>query len=414
MNSHESPHPPARPFPWLNRLLLWLLLPVSLAALCFEADLPARIERKRHTPVFTSSSRSSSLLESVTAQTREQIRQLTPAPKLEFENGSRLERAARAWRQPKPKNSWANGCLTTGLLVANEFHPNPTTHTALIAFANQIVHPNGTFTESLHGIEQAMVGSTLLHLSSTAPSERYLTAARSLTDFLVVTHPKTRTGTLPYSTEQPNILLVDTLGITCPFLAEAGARFKRPEASNLAATQLVEFIDRAIDPTTGLPWHAYEATGGPAYGILGWTRGAGWYAIGLAETLKHLPQNHPQFQKISAALSNLAKAVAPFQLPNGLWRWCLSQPEGDIDTSGSAMLAWAFHRALRLGLLDPNSKVIATRAADGLTRFVDQFGRVHQALGECQAVGHYPRIFGRYPWGQGATTAALAISISTP
>ena len=75
------------------------------------------------------------------------------------------------------------------------------------------------------------------------------------------------------------------------------------------------------------------------------------------------------------------------------------------------MLAWAIERGCRCGALPAKYLDAARRANAGLLRLTDQAGVVSQALGECQAVGHYPRVFGAYPWAQGPATAALAWNV---
>lgn len=385
---------------------------VTIAWLGYEAEIPARLARRFSKPTFSWKAPSPSLLGIVTAQTRVQLSKLTPVKRLGFESGSRAERALKTWISPGLKNFWGNNCLAVGLVISDEFYPSLENRAALEEFADRLTDQNGVFREPLRTIEQAMAGVTLLALAEKEAGGRHAKAARGLADFLVKAHPRTSTGTLPYSTEHPQTLLVDTIGIACPFLAGAGARFNNPEALDLAARQIVEFTDRAIDPATGLPWHAYEASGGPAYGILGWARGAGWYAMGLVETLRFLPREHPQRQRLISGLLQLSQALTPLQLPNGLWRWCLSQPEGQPDTSGSAMLAWALFRGVQLGVLDARSLHTAQRATMGLASETDHVGRVHQSLGECQGVGHYPRIFGSYPWGQGPATAAFVMSLA--
>ncbi|MFO7639366.1 MAG: glycoside hydrolase family 88 protein, partial [bacterium] len=85
--------------------------------------------------------------------------------------------------------------------------------------------------------------------------ERYRVAAQRLVEWLLESHPRSSTGTLPYRPEEPNVLLVDTLGMICPLLTRYGERYEKPEAVALAKKQLREFLDHAVDARSGLPFH---------------------------------------------------------------------------------------------------------------------------------------------------------------
>ena len=413
MNS-ETPLPETAATHTPRALRLWrtaaLLLAIALMVLfAVEARLPARLGAKLHPKSFQSPD--AVKLAALKAETRRQLDALPAVPRFAPLEGSRTEAAVAAWRVARPVNTWPNACLAAGVLASAQAGGAEADFAALRRFADRCVTPDGKFREPLHGVEQAMLGPVLLELARRDGGQRYRTAALELADFLLKKYPRTTTGTLPYSAGQPEILLADTLAMVCPFLTAAATNLDRPAAADLAIAQLTEFHARAVDAATGLPWHAYRADGGPAYGALGWTRGCGWYAVGLAETLTALPAAHPARTPLAAALEQLVQAAVTRQQPDGLWRWCLAIPEGDADTSGSAMLAWAIERGCRCGALPAKYLDAARRANAGLLRLTDQAGVVSQALGECQAVGHYPRVFGAYPWAQGPATAALAWNV---
>jgi rhamnogalacturonyl hydrolase YesR len=404
----DTVHSPRAGRRWRATALLLALGWVVLFA--SEARLPARLAAKLHPNSFPWQVPDAAALSAVQAETRRQLEALPAVPRFQPLEGARLEDAVGHWRRARPVNTWPNACLAAGVLAAAQAGGAEADFAALRRFADRCVTPAGRFREPLHGVEQAMLGPVLLELARRDAGPRYRTAALELTGFLLKQHPRTPTGTLPYSAGEKEVLLVDTLAMVCPFLAAAATNLARPEAADLAILQLTEFHERAVDALTGLPWHAYRAGGGPAYGALGWTRGCGWYAVGLAETCTALPADHPARPRLAAALEQLVQAALVRQQPDGLWRWCLSIPEGDEDTSGSALLAWAIERGCRCGALPAKYLEAAHRARAGVLRRTDQRGVVGQALGECQAVGHYPRVFGAYPWAQGPATAALAWS----
>jgi rhamnogalacturonyl hydrolase YesR len=407
-----QPTPSPRPSRTLRRwrAATLLLLLALLTVVAIESRLPRRLAGAMQPRTFPWQSPEAQALAAVQAETRRQLKELPPTSSRVALDGSRLESAVRGWQASRPVNTWPNACLAYGVLAAAQADGNAADLAALQRFADRLVTPEGKFREPLRGVEQAMIGPVLLELAQRNAGPRHRIAATELQDFLLKQHPRTSAGTLPYSTGQKEVLLVDTLPMVCPFLAASATLLASPEAANLAARQLTEFHARAVDPATGLPWHAYRADGGPAYGVLGWTRGCGWYAVALAETLANLPPDHPARTPLAAAFEQVIQAATSRQQPDGLWRWCLSIPEGGKDTSGSALLAWAIERGCRSGVLPERHLPTGRRALAGVLLHTDQRGTVGQALGECQGVGHYPRVFGAYPWAQGPTDAALAWS----
>lgn len=388
---------------WCSGLVILGLL----AVLGHEARLVPRL-RERLVPVgHPWVTPESTAVVTIRQATRRQLAALSPVNRLRDRPGLRLEETLATTRRGVRVNTWVNACLAAGVLAGWEVTGDEADRAALLRFADRLVGLDGKFVEPLQGVEQAMVGPVLLTLSTGPDGGRYRAAAGQLADFLLRELRRTSTGTLPYSAERPDVCLVDTLGMACPFLAAAGTRLARPEATELAAKQLLEFADRALDPETGLPWHAYSAGGGAPYGLCGWTRGVGWLAVGLSETLAALPPGHPDRARLAAVLERLVTVVVAQQGKDGTWRWCLTIPEGEVDTSGTAMIAWAMERGVRSGVLAPERRVAARLAVDGVIRRTDGDGVVGGALGECQAVGHYPRVFGAYPWAQGPLTAAM-------
>ena len=389
-----------------------ILAGLLLAVLACEARLGPRLHAKFAPEQFPWTRPDAAVASAVRAQTERALDALAPVSRLVLPEGSRLEQYVAAQRTARPVNTWPNACLAAGLVaVVQAGGDDGQALETLRRFGDRLVDARGRLREPPRSVEQAMVGPALLELASRPGGERFRSAANELGEFLLHAAPRSSTGTLAYNPSQANVLLVDSLAIACPFLAAYATNFAQAAAADLAVWQLQEFSERAVEPATGLPWHAYESTGGAPYGILGWTRGAGWYAMGLVETLAALPPDHPARPRLVQALNRLTEAVAARQQADGLWRWCLSQPEGAADTSGSALLAWAIERGVQTGTVPTIARRVAAKALAGLALHVDQNGLVTQALGECQAVGHYPKIFGAYPWAQGPAAAALSWSL---
>ena len=117
--------------------------------------------------------------------------------------------------------------------------------------------------------------------------------------------------------------------MVCPLLARYGAQYDHPQALRLAKLQLLEFLGRGLDPRSGLPFHAYGVADTPkneAFGLAGWGRGTGWLALGLAGTLRWLPEEDPDRPALGRALQDLMTLAQRYQREDGLWGWALDIP----------------------------------------------------------------------------------------
>jgi rhamnogalacturonyl hydrolase YesR len=380
------------------------------SALLFEGHFWPRLAGKLQPARFTYDRAEVPLLRAMASQAQHQLlhpqpRHLSRSPEL------RLEGWLRGSRLPIPADSWMQASLALGLADAHGGAPEPVLAAALKDYASQLFTANGAWREPLHNPEQAFAGWFLLRHALQTKDAAARQACDQLAQFLLNRYPRSSTGTLPYSPARPDAMLVDTLGLLCPFLAQHAQAADRIEAADLAARQLLEFQTRAVDPHTGLPWHAYRAGSGGGYGLLGWARGSGWLLIGLSETLACLPPDHPSRPALMQALQQGVRAVLDRQRPDGLWGWCLTIPEAEPDTSGTAMILWALARTEQLGLRSAPLQTARVNGLNALARHVDQSGRLTQALAECQAVGHYPRSFGSFAFAQGLATSAVALNL---
>ena len=131
-----------------------------------------------------------------------------------------------------------------------------------------------------------------------------------------------------------------------------------------AALTTVTYLEK-LQQTNGLFFHAADS---PFY----WGRGNGWYAAGMAELLRSLPENHPKRAQIMASYKKMMAALLRYQGSDGLWRQLIDNPESWPETSGSGMFAFAMVTGVRNGWLDANTYGPAARKAWlGLVKCLD-------------------------------------------
>ena len=94
---------------------------------------------------------------------------------------------------------------------------------------------------------------------------------------------------------------------------------------------------------------------------LGW--GVGWFAAGMTEILRDLPDDHPQYKSILEGYQKMMAALLKYQGESGLWRQLIDKPEAWEETSSSGMITYAFVTGVKRGWLDEDNYGAAARKA---------------------------------------------------
>ena len=157
-----------------------------------------------------------------------------------------------------------------------------------------------------------MNGYTLLYLFE-IDGEWWIKESLQEMSNYIEKYPRTSTGGLPYRTNNPEVTLVDYLGMICPFLSRYGQTFNSEEASKLSTTLLEDFLSNGMDVKTGLPYHGFRSGTPERLGIIGWGRGVGWLLIGMVDTLAFLDRSSEEFPKLLTQFRLLLNSTIKYQ-----------------------------------------------------------------------------------------------------
>lgn len=163
-----------------------------------------------------------------------------------------------------------------------------------------------------------------------------------------------------------------------------------PKLAQFALGEITARIDRLAGPDGGIFQRA-PANGNP--GLKNWGRGAAWYMLGLAQTLRALGGSELKsaglkgVEKIKRAFVGGAEYLSQFQNPDGSWHCFVDDPATLQESSGTAGIAAAFALGAESGLLGPSYMGRAERALewlmspqnvepDGFSKNVTQSNRV--------------------------------------
>lgn len=254
---------------------------------------------------------------------------------------------------------------------------------------DEFVDPEGdikTYRLDEYNLDQINTGKLLFLLYNTTGDERYRKAAYLLRKQLE-THPRTSEGGFWHKQIYPHQMWLDGIYMAGPFYAEFAKAFDEPAGFDDVAHQIMLVESHTRDPKTGLLYHGWDESrsqkwANPKTGCSPnfWGRAMGWYAMAIPDVLDHLPEDHPEREKIIEIFGNMIGALSAVQdRSTGLWYQVLDQGgrQGNyLEASASCMFVYAMVKGSRKGYLDGEYLDMAKRGYRGiLEHFVDVDGQ---------------------------------------
>jgi len=288
-----------------------------------------------------------------------------------------------AWNMRKSDGEyrWAytQGLVGLGMYRLSQKHDEPRYYSYMKAYIDHYVDASGeirTLALDELNIDSISSGKLLFPLLQETGDARYRTAIERLRRQLEW-QPRTRDGVFWHKLKYPWQVWLDGLYMGTPFYAEHAARFDRPGDFDDVARQFRESYEKLRDPATGLLHHGWDEsrlqrwsdphTGrSPAF----WTRSLGWYAMALVDAYEHFPSEHEGRRALARMFGELSEALlAVRDARSKLW-WQVpdqgSRAGNYLEASGSAMIAYAWAKGARLGMVEPRYRQLARQSFDGL------------------------------------------------
>lgn len=283
----------------------------------------------------------------------------------------RLENAPIKW-------NYIDGCMMTALLSMKEITGEQRYFDFVESFIGSFVREDGSirsFDPDKHMLDDINEGRVLFDLYSATGKEKYRKAAEVLRKALD-NQPRTEEGSWWHKQVYPNQVWLDGVYMAQPFAALYEKHFGQGDYSDILK-QVAIVRERMRDPKTGLYYHGYDAsktafwadrTTGLSRSF--WLRAIGWFCTALADLCEIMPESETGL--IRQTLSDLTGDLLPFADPEtGMYYQVVDQPalEGNyLETSGSAMIAYAMLKGARLGVLSPAMGEQGKKTFDGIVR----------------------------------------------
>lgn len=283
-------------------------------------------------------------------------------------------------RSGKPaKWNYIDGCMIKAILGLYEI----TKEDKYLTFANDFVSPYIREDGSIEGfdleeqnIDNINAGKTLFDLYALTGDEKY----RKSIDFIyseLKKMPRIETGNFWHKKIYPHQVWLDGLYMAQPFYMTYETRFNKLENYKDIFSQF-SFVHRTLkDDKTGLLYHGYDHSkqmywSDPQTGLSPsfWVRSMGWYVMALVDTIEAMDrQMFYEFRMLNQWLKEAIDALITFQDAQGMWYQVIDaggKAGNYLETSGSAMIAYAILKATRMELLPERYRQIGLKAYNGI------------------------------------------------
>lgn len=281
---------------------------------------------------------------------------------------SEMKRNPESWQldfSRTPRWNYCQGLELQSILQVWRKTNNPKYFGYAYDFADTMIAHNGkihTYKMQEYNIDRLNSGKFLFTIYKETNEKRFEYALDSLYKQML-THPRTTGGSFWHKKIYPNQVWLDGLYMACPFLAEYGKTFGKPELFDEVALQIIDCHKYLFDTQSGLYFHGWDESrkqkwADPQTGLSPnfWSRSIGWYMMAMVDVLDFMPENHTKRGEIIAILRNLAKTIENYRDPEtGMWFQVTDQIGRDgnyVESSGSAMFIYTWVKGTQKGYLD--------------------------------------------------------------
>ena len=262
-------------------------------------------------------------------------------------------------KEPKRFFHYAETCTWYGALgFAQLTHDKPLTD-RLVARFDPLFGDKANLIPPIINVDYAVFGALPLELYLQTKDERYLKIGKKYADVQWTT-PSDTSELSPEAHEAIAAGLswhtrfwIDDMYMITMLQTQAFRATGNPVYADRAAKEAVAYLDKLQQPN-GLFFHAPDS---PFY----WGRGDGWFAAGMSELLRSLPQNHPLHARILAGYRKMMASLLHYQSDDGMWRQLIDDPKSWPETSSTGMFTFAFITGVKNGWLDAGTYGPAAR-----------------------------------------------------
>jgi Predicted unsaturated glucuronyl hydrolase involved in regulation of bacterial surface properties, and related proteins len=267
--------------------------------------------------------------------------------------------------------NYEDGCVMSGSILLYQVTGDKFYKDIVIKYMDSFVKEDGsirTYQLDEYNIDSISCGKALFFLYDETKKEKYKKALDLLRSQLD-THPRTKTGNFWHKNIYPWQIWLDGLYMAQPFYAAYERRFGNKSNFTDIISQFKQVRELMFNEETALYYHGYDEqrvqgwadkeTGlSPNY----WLRAMGWYLMALVDTIDEMRMPRSSQERLLIKLFQEAvDGILKYQdTTSKLFYQVINHPNvptNYLETSGSAMIAYALIKGSCLNLLNYASDV---------------------------------------------------------
>ena len=262
---------------------------------------------------------------------------------------------------------------------------------------------------------------TLVQINPILKKPIYEKLMKDYRDFLLYSLPRTSEGGFEHVTSgkvnanevgrHVEQLWVDTIFMSCLFLAKYGSLYGDEEALNEAKHQMDLHLKYLFDEEKNLMYHGYSFIQKDHFSGAFWARGNAWFTLGLPLFLKC----HSRLEEKSKTsyLSILKRQIKSLisSCDHGLWHTLIDEPTSYLETSGSSGILGGILLAMNEGFIEDIDASFIEESMKALLSQIDENGNVLNVscgTGICKTKDAYFSIL-RKPMAYGQSLMILCL-----
>ena len=181
-------------------------------------------------------------------------------------------------------------------------------------------------------------------------------------DFIMHKEFRLADGTLARNRPQANTMWLDDMFMALPAVAQLGKLTGERKYFDEVVKQVQGYSQRMFNKEKGVYMHGW-VQGMDQHPEFRWARANGWAVMTLVEILDVLPKDHPGYPAVLEQLRAHVKGLVSYQDGTGFWHQLLDRPDSFLETSATAIYAYAMARAMNQGYIDKLAYSPATMLA---------------------------------------------------
>lgn len=302
----------------------------------------------------------------------------------------------------KPSWNYMDGCMIKAIIELYHMKKDSKYLEFADNFIDYFVREDGSirsYNPEDYNLDNVNAGKTLFDLYELTGKEKYRKAIDTVYGQLK-NQPRTSTGNFWHKKIYPNQIWLDGLYMAQPFYMQYTLTYEDGLHCEDCCSQFAHVYELMRDTRNGLYYHAYDDSRQAFWcdKVTGlsdnfWLRALGWYAMALIDTMEIMPEHlHGEKAELHRVYQELIDAMLPYQeQESGMWYQVVNRggiAPNYLETSGSAIFAYAIMKSVRLGFLDETYFAYGKKAFDGICeKYLSEKNGELQLGGICLVAG---------------------------